>query len=594
MSRRHIYPVNVDKLLRNPTFTKADALAALQGIKLPHGLARRVLRLCVIHGIRYHPSFADGAASVLRAAHERPEFARALNARAIMSGLVPDMDPEGRPQDLPYCIWHPTVPSEDALRRLVARYPAMTYQVGRACAVGGYTTLYRELDILPEVAIAEEARAAGSTDIFADIMAHPVRYRVFNDYTRAINSSNPAAPAYLNGDTAVRDRLDVKQAFEQPRGQRDPDDPAVEDWQDDKRLKSWELGFRPQTFDITEDQSIDEHATFDRLWREEPLRPFEVPMANLLVQPLPPDLPEGEKGLLILMAAYNGDIDRYARLRRPVMLRDELFCLMRGAYHHPLFAAWLVSLGEEELFARMRDRTLHNRMALTMALRARAIMNNDLSRLPSPAGLSEEAAGEGYVGLPYLIWYPTLAAETTYAELARRLPQMRQAVARAAVFGGMRTLFDSLLDADANFCPDWFVLLEATANPNGAHYRAAIEARAAVLGVDMSDEVARRRHSHEDWKRYSVGADTGRSLFSAFPRSSNRLGPGWGHGIVLADRENIEAIYNGVGCDASMVELAATLPVELKPKGLGVDPEVNSRDLDYVEWPPAHGTSPVA
>jgi len=585
----NVYPVNVNKILQNPVFSEADALAALRGTALPRGLARRVLRLCVIHGIRHHPSFADGAASVLRSAHERPEFARALNARAIMSGRVPDMDPDGRPQDLPYCIWHPTVPPEATLRHLVARYPAMAYQVGRACAVAGYTALYRELDILPEVAIAEEARAAGcSADIFADIMARPVRYRVFDDYTRTIainnNSASPAAPAYLNGDTAVRARLGAKQAFQPPAGRRDPDDPAVEG--PDRYLKGIELGFRPQTFDITEDQSIGERATHDGFWweeEEEPLRPFEVPMADLLVRPLPPDLPTGEKNLLILMAAYNGDIDRYARLRRPAMLRAELFCLVRGAYHHPLFAAWLAGLGDA-LLARVPG-SLLNREALVMALRARAVMSNELSRLPTPAALEADARS-GYPGLPYLIWYPALAAETTYAELARRLPVMRQAVARAAVFAGMRGLFDSLLAADAAFCPDWFVLGEAAASPS-AHYRAAIEARAAALGVDMSDEAAWARHAHEDWKRYSMRADapggTG-GVPSAFPRSSNRLGPGWGHGIVLADRENIAAIYNGVGCDASMVELVAMLPDELKPSGLSV--ELASRVVDYVEWPP--------
>lgn len=34
----------------------------------------------------------------------------------------------------------------------------MQYQVERACAAGGYTSLYLELDLLPDVAIAEEAR----------------------------------------------------------------------------------------------------------------------------------------------------------------------------------------------------------------------------------------------------------------------------------------------------------------------------------------------------------------------------------------------------------------------------------------------------
>lgn len=41
----------------------------------------------------------------------------------------------------------------------------MCYHVGRAYAIGGYLALYRELDLLPDVSIAEEARDnAGSSE----------------------------------------------------------------------------------------------------------------------------------------------------------------------------------------------------------------------------------------------------------------------------------------------------------------------------------------------------------------------------------------------------------------------------------------------
>jgi hypothetical protein len=57
----------------------------------------------------------------------------------------------------------------------------MAYQVGRACAVAGYVDLYEKLDILPEVHIAEEAREAGNSTIYEDLMSKPVRYAVMND-----------------------------------------------------------------------------------------------------------------------------------------------------------------------------------------------------------------------------------------------------------------------------------------------------------------------------------------------------------------------------------------------------------------------------
>ena len=67
----------------------------------------------------------------------------------------------------------------------------MRYQVGRACAVAGYVHLYRELDLLPDASIAEEARESkrgggGSCQIFEDFMATPTRYNVMDDYNSTL------------------------------------------------------------------------------------------------------------------------------------------------------------------------------------------------------------------------------------------------------------------------------------------------------------------------------------------------------------------------------------------------------------------------
>ncbi|KAK3943440.1 hypothetical protein QBC46DRAFT_338396 [Diplogelasinospora grovesii] len=79
----------------------------------------------------------------------------------------------------------------------------MVYHVARACAVAGYTRLYRELHVLPEVHVAEEARECGNMKIYDDIMASTVKYNVMNDYTRTVDMIAPK-PGFLNGDTAPR------------------------------------------------------------------------------------------------------------------------------------------------------------------------------------------------------------------------------------------------------------------------------------------------------------------------------------------------------------------------------------------------------
>lgn len=129
----------------------------------------------------------------------------------IKHNTIPRMDHKDQ---MPYCIWYPGFATEDTYRALARQNPVLRYNVGRACAVGGCLDLYLELDLLPDVTIAEEAREAGkinnsegSTAIFNHIMSQPVRYRVMNDYDRTINIEDPEPGAYLNGDTALRRRL---------------------------------------------------------------------------------------------------------------------------------------------------------------------------------------------------------------------------------------------------------------------------------------------------------------------------------------------------------------------------------------------------
>ncbi|KAJ4424531.1 hypothetical protein N0V82_000855 [Gnomoniopsis sp. IMI 355080] len=225
-----------------------------------------------------------------------------------MSNVVPDMFTD---DVKPHCIWYPDVADEDTYRQLAGRY-----HVARACAVAGYDTLYLELDILPDVSIAEEARDnssanAGSAAILYAIAGQPVCYSVMDDYSRSVNLHTPRFPAFMNGDTAVRSSLDVRLAPDQ-----------FENWPD-------------CYFNIAEDCNVAEKFSTRRF-----NEPLAVPDVALRYNHLPPRLPTTKKDPLILMAAYEGNVDRYVRLRRLRMIRDELCALIRGIYHNTTFAKW--------------------------------------------------------------------------------------------------------------------------------------------------------------------------------------------------------------------------------------------------------------
>ncbi|KAF5014971.1 hypothetical protein F66182_13857, partial [Fusarium sp. NRRL 66182] len=144
--------------LRSLAFDMREAKDALRGKTVPKSLGRKVTRLCVIRGIRYHEQFAEHP-DLEQIRQYVPDIARAINARAIMSNKIPPMY---EPQERPYCIWHPEVASQDTYRKLWQQYPDMAYQVARACAVANYVELYFEMNLLPDFSVAEEARASGS------------------------------------------------------------------------------------------------------------------------------------------------------------------------------------------------------------------------------------------------------------------------------------------------------------------------------------------------------------------------------------------------------------------------------------------------
>lgn len=489
--------------LRMDTFSAKECRAAIRGENLPLAFGLPLTQLCIIRGIRYQKdAIPDEFAKELYGAH--PLFSRALNARRIMSDslhLLPDIL---TPEETPYCIWHPRTASESTYRELVAKYPQLKYQVGRACAVASYTNLYKELDILPDVHIAEEARECGSTEIYESITAAPIRYDVMNDYTRTINTTNPQ-PGDLNGNTAVLWSLDYKQTFTFVRPDQGYD------------------GYTDNTFNITEDMNIDEYDTWPT--STDPVPRYDV--ASLLSAPLPRDLPTTEKDMLILMAAYHGNIDRYVRLRRPEMTLKEQHCCVRGIYNNTQFALW---------WSRQPDPPRDIRRAI----HARFIMNNVLSTLDESTDIED---------LPYLIWYPTIAVQSTYQELYRRQPSMAPQILRACIAGRYRKLFDAIL---ADIVPDAALLgiaeLHTTQAPEHKEQRfmEKILARATQLGIQPPNG------NEQDWKW--ARTEELEPSYNGFQErfDTTLVGIGW------------DSLYNGLSCDVSPVDFLTSLSKEMK------------------------------
>jgi hypothetical protein len=471
-----------------------EAVPALLGREIPTGssLQDEYIRACLIHGIRHHLGFAQnlhGTAS---------DITRALNARSIMSNIIPDI---AKPNETPYCIWHPDIATEDTYRELASRYPDMKYQVGRACAVAGYVDLFSELNLLPEVHIAEEARESGCSRIYELIMSNNIKYEVMNDYSRTINIDKPRQ-ASLNGDTAIRAYLDLhlnyfdfKYCFRGPN----------------------------EYFNITEDRCVGEDPEGNY-----PPPYIKEDIAKLLYNALPVDLPTVNKDLLILMAAYNGDVDRYTRLRRPVMIEGELGCLVRGIYHHPFFAKWASLQGFSD-----------TRHFIQRAITARFIMSNDLSRIND--GLSN-------FELPSLIWYPAWPAPSILKELVRRKPTMAKTAAHACIAANYQTTFDEL-DVE----PDDKLVSHARDSPN-PYYLDFFRRK-----VESQDQESFEQRFHGSLAQRPGSYILHEKSTSTIVRVANQF---------MVSTEFDFGPYNGIDTSASTIELHVCAPDEMKQKDM--------------------------
>lgn len=299
-------------------------------------------------------------------------------------------------------------------------------------------------------------------------MSKHVLYKVMDDYTRIINDHHPIEIVGLNCDTSLRSSLDVKQPLHELVWVNTDKDDIFYLPDEEPHLSR---GFIERVFNITEDMNIDET-------RSEDNRSFDD-ITPYLYSPLPRHLPNIDKDLLILSAAFHGDIDRYARLRRPCFVGAEESCVIRGIYHSTMFAKW----------CSMQDSFLEKR-GIQKAITARYIMSNDLSRVTPDMHESL---------LPYQIWYPSRANVFTYKELLRRKPDMAAAIARAAIVAGYATLLE-----EADFDPaDKRLIDEATESVNPL-FMAILHDRGKAKGVRVpeyhehsSDRMPTRQNSFE-------------------------------------------------------------------------------------------------
>ncbi|KAM0123955.1 hypothetical protein ACHAP3_010708 [Botrytis cinerea] len=424
-------------------------LDAMRGEFIPKDLNDPRMVCSIIHGLRYNESFAESESmQEICAKGSNKILARARNARLIMSNKIPLMSDV---EEKPYCIWHPHLATADTYRELAQRYPDMKYHIGRACAVGGYIDLYRELDLLPDISIAEEAwhnsDVTGSKEIFDIIACQPTRYNILDDYTRSFNLQAPRIAMGLNGDTALLSSLNV--TFN-----------VLEEWEE----------ARSHYFNITEDYGISETSSAQA--HSHPLAPEHV---SLLYNPLPTHLPTTNKDSIILHAAYEGNIDRYARLRRPVMVNGEAEAIVRGIYHHTAFARWCYG----QLESGFPDKG--DCWDIKRAVLARFIMVNDLSRVASTTETRDIDHS-----MPFMIWWPLIPQEATLRELARRRPDMGLQVAIACIVADYHRLWSELTPEPHALL--WYQAAqqeENGANLNKNFYVEDLERRAAEKDIDL-------------------------------------------------------------------------------------------------------------
>ncbi|XHG05794.1 hypothetical protein AWENTII_009007 [Aspergillus wentii] len=177
------------------------------------------------------------------------------------------------------------------------------------------------------------------------------------------------------------------------------------------------------------------------------------------------------------MAAYEGNVDRYARLMRQSMTWTGLLCVVRGIYHHTMFARWWA----DQLETNPRRLILSGKPSsdqdliwrISTAINARRIMINDITGFNNDTNY-----------LPYLIWWPLKPDRNSLSKLAEDCPKMKEQIAIACIFCDYEWQYRKL-DANSN-------MRLAAQNCSNPFYLADVERRAAEQGIDIT-------LGHRDW-----------------------------------------------------------------------------------------------
>lgn len=163
-----------------------------------------------------------------------------------------------------------------------------------------------------------------------------------------------------------------------------------------------------------------------------------------------------------------------------------------------------------------------------------------------------------------MIWYPDIAKAETYKALAHRVPQMREACVRAAIYAGYSELFDGLLILPG-VVSNPYLVAEAERASNPQRFLSALRSRADELGIEMGSY-------SEVWKLVSVKD-------ISFLRRSNCLVNSPSAGLVVGQFFEQGAVYNGIMADMDPLELFLMAPESWRPEG---EYQV---ELDYKKWP---------
>jgi hypothetical protein len=369
-------------------------------------------------------------------------------------------------------------------------------------------------------------------------MAAPVRYAVTNDYKRTVQLHMPKSGGCLNADTAVLATLKQRKAFG----------------------KHYRIMDTPWTyFDITEDSGIDEHMTKAK---PHALTDSEI---VLFVSPLPADLPTMHKDLMILIAAFEGNLDRYARLRRPGQTIDfELHCVLPGIYKSFAMASWLDRNPDilELIASEWHSQEIQT---LRAAVHARWIMDNDIDRLiPTDSIVPDNE-------LPYWIWYPTIPAKWTLLKLAEARTAMRPPCARASMARGMRDAYTKIMDMCHDdgkpIAVDQHLMKEARKCPEHEFFEPDMHRRMVEQGLDGPVRIAGDEWKHSiPWRE----ADIGSTFLSGTLQDSY-------HSVVYAGQD--WGMYEGLGSELGRVRLYISSSPEARARA--AQSKGNMMNLEY-------------